>query len=55
MGLDEFSMNPPAIPQAKEIIRHWDTKQAKALAKMVVSCENPEQIEKLVKNWPLER
>ncbi|NIV11911.1 MAG: phosphoenolpyruvate--protein phosphotransferase [Aliifodinibius sp.] len=47
-GLDEFSMNPPAIPQAKEIIRRWDTKHARLLAEQAILCETPEEVESLV-------
>ncbi len=32
LGLDEFSMNPPAIPTAKEIIRSLSTEQAQETA-----------------------
>jgi phosphoenolpyruvate-protein phosphotransferase len=53
MGLDEFSMNPPAIPRAKEIIRRWDTGSARVLAERAVQCETPEQVEDIVKNWSL--
>ncbi len=51
MGLDEFSMNPPAIPRAKEIIRRWETGAARALAERAVRCETPEEVVELVKNW----
>lgn len=50
-GLDEFSMNPPAIPQAKEIIRKWDSKRAGSLAKQALVCQTPEDVETLVKKW----
>jgi len=50
-GLDEFSMNPPAIPQAKEIIRNWDTKQARSLAEQALLCQIPEDVETLVLGW----
>ncbi len=51
LGLDEFSMNPPAIPRAKEIIRQWDTSAARALAEQAIQCETPEQVGEMVKNW----
>ena len=50
-GLDEFSMNPPAIPHAKEIIRKWDTKQARSLALQTLLCQTPEEVEALVLRW----
>jgi phosphotransferase system enzyme I (PtsI) len=51
LGLDEFSMNSPAIPRAKDIIRQWDTKQAQMLAQQALQCETPQDVEKLVKEW----
>ena len=51
-GLDEFSMNPPAIPQAKAIIRRWDTEDAHFLAEQALLCQTPEEVENLVVNWP---
>lgn len=53
LGLDEFSMNSPEIPQAKEIFSKWDTRQAKSLAYKALLCETPEDVETLVANWPL--
>jgi len=55
LGLDEFSMNPPAIPQAKEIIRRWDTEDARSLAKQAVLCQTPTEVENLVSNWSKDR
>lgn len=52
MGLDEFSMNPSSIPQAKAIIRTWDTYQAALLAKQALQCETPSDVQNLVVNWP---
>ncbi|MEW6244412.1 MAG: phosphoenolpyruvate--protein phosphotransferase [Bacillota bacterium] len=50
-GLDELSMNPRAIPEAKEIIRRVDTGTAKALADQAVLCETPEDVKALVNDW----
>jgi phosphotransferase system enzyme I (PtsI) len=36
LGLDEFSMNPPAIPQAKQIIRSLALPEAQAIAAAVL-------------------
>jgi phosphotransferase system enzyme I (PtsI) len=54
-SLDEFSMNPPAIPQAKAIIRRWDTEDARSLAEQALLCETPEEVESLVANWSNDR
>jgi len=51
LGLDEFSMTPPLIPAAKEIIRQWDTGQAKRLAEQALACETPGEVKKLVAEW----
>ena len=48
LGLDEFSMNPAAIPQAKEVIRKWHTGKAKAISAQVMSCETLEQVQDLL-------
>ncbi len=50
-GLDEFSMNSPAIPRAKQIIRQWDTREARLLSEQAVACITPQDVEKLVKEW----
>lgn len=52
LGLDEFSMNPPAIPEAKAAIRKWDSRQAALLAQQALQCETPEAVQSLVANWP---
>ena len=51
LGLDEFSITPSLIPSAKEIIRKWDSGQAKQLAEKVMDCESPEEVSKLVNEW----
>ena len=51
LGLDEFSMNPMSIPQAKGIIRKWDTRQAALLAKQALQCETPSDVQSLAANW----
>ena len=52
LGLDEFSMNPMAIPQAKAILRTWDTRQAALLADQALQCETPGDVQSLVAGWP---
>lgn len=51
LGLDEFSMSPTLIPQAKSIIRTWDTRQAALLAEQAIKCETPGQVHSLVTSW----
>lgn len=51
LGLDDFSMNPVSIPQAKAIIRKWDPRQAALLAEQALQCETPEDVQNLVSNW----
>lgn len=51
LGLDEFSMNSPAIPRAKEILRKLDSGKAKLMADHALLCETPEEIETCVNNW----
>ncbi|MBN1180076.1 MAG: phosphoenolpyruvate--protein phosphotransferase [Anaerolineae bacterium] len=48
LGLDEFSMNPPAIPTAKQVIRALDLDEARALATEALTMESPKDIRDLV-------
>ena len=50
LGLDEFSMNAPAIPQVKQIIRQLTLSQAQALAEQALALDSAEQIRDLVKS-----
>jgi phosphotransferase system enzyme I (PtsI) len=47
LGLDEFSMNPPAIPLAKQIIRALTLAEAREVAQHALELDNPQTIEKL--------
>jgi phosphotransferase system enzyme I (PtsI) len=49
MGLDEFSMNPPAIPIAKQIIRSISMEEAKSIAAIALDLEDSEQIQTFVR------
>jgi phosphotransferase system enzyme I (PtsI) len=49
LGLDEFSMNPPAIPVAKQIIRSLTMQKAREIAEKSLELENSEQIQMLVR------
>jgi phosphotransferase system enzyme I (PtsI) len=48
LGLDEFSMNPPAIPLAKQIIRALTLDEAQAVAQEALSLESADAIRALV-------
>lgn len=51
LGLDEFSMNSPAIPRAKQIIRQWDLASARRLVDQALICEDHHQVAELVTAW----
>jgi phosphoenolpyruvate-protein phosphotransferase (PTS system enzyme I) len=48
LGLDEFSMNPPAIPFAKYLIRSITLKQAKEVAKEALGLSSIDEIREYV-------
>jgi phosphoenolpyruvate-protein phosphotransferase len=48
LGLDEFSMNPPAVPLAKQIIRRLNLADCQTLARSALTLENPQQVKDLV-------
>lgn len=47
--LDEFSMNPPMIPVAKQILRNLDSSEMKTIAKEALNLETPAEIQALIK------
>jgi phosphotransferase system enzyme I (PtsI) len=49
LGLDEFSMNAPAVPLAKQIIRSVSQEEARALAAEALNLDSPEAIQALVR------
>lgn len=49
LGLDELSINPPAIPIAKEIIRQLTLEEARAVARDALELDSPEAVTALVK------
>jgi phosphotransferase system enzyme I (PtsI) len=49
LGLDEFSMNPPAIPVAKQIIRTLTVAQAQEIAEAALALDNPQAVQELVR------
>jgi phosphoenolpyruvate-protein phosphotransferase len=49
LGLDEFSMNPPAIPLAKQIIRALTLKEAQQTAQAALALDSSEAVKTLVR------
>lgn len=49
LGLDEFSMNPPAIPLAKQIIRALTLDKAQEVAQAALKLDSPEAVQALVR------
>ncbi|HEY73803.1 MAG: phosphoenolpyruvate--protein phosphotransferase [Anaerolineaceae bacterium 4572_32.2] len=49
LGLDEFSMNPPAIPLVKQIIRALTLDEARAVAQAALELDNPDAVRALVR------
>jgi phosphoenolpyruvate-protein phosphotransferase len=49
LGLDEFSMNPPAIPLAKRIIRALTLDEARGVALAALELDGPDEVRALVR------
>jgi len=49
LGLDEFSINPPMIPLAKQILRNLDAKEMEKIAQKALDLENPDEIQSFIK------
>jgi len=49
LELDEFSMNPPAIPLAKQIIRALTLDEARDVARAALELDNPDAVRALVR------
>jgi phosphotransferase system enzyme I (PtsI) len=49
LGLDEFSMNPPAIPFAKSLIRSITLEKAKIVAAEALKKSSSDEIQALVR------
>jgi len=49
LGLDEFSMNPPVIPLAKQIIRALTLDEAREVAQAALELESPDAVKALVR------
>jgi len=49
LGLDEFSMNPPAIPLAKQVIRALALDEAREIASAALELDSPDAVQALVR------
>jgi phosphoenolpyruvate-protein phosphotransferase len=49
LGLDEFSMNAPAIPTAKQVIRTLRVDEARAIAATVLELESAEEVRDIMR------
>ena len=49
LELDEFSMNPPMIPLAKQIIRSLNMNEMKTIANEALELESPQEIQSFIK------
>ncbi|NPA90525.1 MAG: phosphoenolpyruvate--protein phosphotransferase [Chloroflexi bacterium] len=50
LGVDELSMNPPAIPRVKQVLRQWTWAEMQELAQKALDLESAEQVRQLVSN-----
>jgi phosphoenolpyruvate-protein kinase (PTS system EI component) len=51
LGLHELSMNPNAIPEAKEIVRNWTMEKAREVALKALDMECAEQVRDMMKAY----
>jgi phosphoenolpyruvate-protein kinase (PTS system EI component) len=49
LGIDELSMNPPAIPLAKQVIRSLTMDEAREVAQAALRLSSPEAVQALVR------
>jgi phosphoenolpyruvate-protein phosphotransferase len=49
LGLDEFSVNPPAIPLSKQIIRALTLEEAREVAQAALELDSPDAVRALVR------
>ncbi len=55
LGLDEFSMNPPAIPAAKALVRSLSTTQVKEIAANALARRTAEEVRQYLRDVGLAR
>jgi phosphoenolpyruvate-protein kinase (PTS system EI component) len=51
LGLHELSMNPIAIPDAKEIVRNWTMEKAQEVARKALDMESAKQVREMMKAY----
>lgn len=51
LGIDDLSMSPPNIPQARRIINSLNFKDCEILANKALQCSTTEEVNKLVKDF----
>jgi phosphoenolpyruvate-protein phosphotransferase (PTS system enzyme I) len=49
LGLDEFSMNPPAVPMAKQILRNLKVPECQKLAEEILKFESADEVKAYVR------
>lgn len=49
LGLDQFSMSPPSVPLAKQILRQLSLSQAEELSQAVLEMDSPEAVQAYVR------
>lgn len=55
LGLEEFSMNPIAIPKVKKVLRMASVEETKSLAEILFKFSTAKEIKRYVRNWMAER
>lgn len=55
LGLDEFSMNPVAIPKVKKMLRMSRFEETESLVKQLFQFATASEIKRYVRNWMAER
>ena len=55
LGLDEFSMNPAAIPKVKKMLRMSRFEETRSLVEKLFQFSTASEIERHVRNWMAER
>jgi phosphotransferase system enzyme I (PtsI) len=55
LGLDEFSMNPAAIPKVKKMLRMSRFEETRSLVEKLFQFSTASEIESYVRNWMAER